>query len=185
MAKFILLIDIENESKRAANNWIVYRDTISDVISRFCSHHNQDSDNIWDEDIQANIQTFVNEVLIDDKEPNDEKIKDIVSYKIFDEDYLMIPNHSHSFLFMFNDGKEDAMYKSVEERIAGYSLRLMLEDLEYTSCYYNGDTYHGEDFGYNMTDRSVETCQKAQIHFDWRDDIELLCYSINNVVIES
>lgn len=171
MAKFLCIISDHADGSHT-NNWIVYPDTFSKVVSNL---------KIKDSDIQplkdAIIQFYDNfnvETL------NDVKI-DNIQFKVLDDDEMCIPNKPTSYMFEI-ESQNYVEYKVIEYDIASYAMGLYVQDMDYSDCTCEGNHYfkNDGDIAYRLTSYSNVRQSKASFTMKDGSKVNMTCYKIHN-----
>lgn len=181
MISIILLIDkLTAEKSHVSNNWVVYNDNVTETVTKFFDRRKDVMEEMLDESINEKLtkildNCFNTETIDDTKFLTDNGIE----IKTIDDENLCIPNKSSSYMFIFNENGKDVDFRVIEHDIAGYAIRLILEEMDFEYIKWNGNEYScGEDIGYSMTDRADSKNQEATIHYGWKNDVKLFCYRI-------
>ena len=178
MSKFLILFDSNANDRNYANNYVVYTDTAEKVLKDLNSARDalhitkvKDDSKIIDE-----INMFYNEGKSEFTHCLDNGILPM----ILDDEDCCIPCQKYSFLLMLDHGKETHEEKVIENRIAGYTLDMWMEDLDYSSCSLGNRSYsHGTHIGYDVT--GLANAKKQTISLSGKTNRIIECLRIINV----
>lgn len=181
MVNIILLIDtLTSDKYHSSNNWVVYSDDIPNAVSKFLHRRKSYTEEIVNEEIENTLVKEIEKCFETGTIENTKFFTDNnIAVKTIEDENVCIPNKSSSYMFIFNEDGKDIDFRVIEHDIAGYAIRLILEEMDFEYIKWNDDKYScGDDIGYSMTDRADSKNQEATIYYGWKNDVKLFCYRI-------